>query len=653
MPQPWRCRIGPPDRRSTVRPARGSHARWPGGCPELLLRTLSTLELDDGNRRPGTIGVSGICAVARRGRARTGIDALLDPMRYRGIDGDDAVRLGGVELGHLHHYTTPEAVGERQPIEVDGVWIALDGRLDDREWLLENWLPAVRPGASDATLVGHAYRKYGIDCLRQLTGAFGLVVWDADRSVLYAARDKTGIRQVYYGRSASGALLIASEVGAILEATETGSLNEGLLGAHLVGEMTRRGDTFYEAIHALEPGTYLVFDDGAVRTRRYWRPGDGGSRWNARGSAEATFYEILRKSVRDRTRGVAAAPLMMSGGVDSTAIAAVLAEDIGSPVDAHSVVFPERPELDEESAVDWMSELQNVTTSKISDAGPLRSEHRRQAVFPDHPCIDSTAFVFDAVLDSLPADEDVLLDGLGGNLFDGNPFALSDFLGDSQFGRLYRTVRDNRLSVSTSLLYAVLPLLDYRTAERVLAGRSYPPWPEWLDDDVPRRTHLADHVRPEPVPYAFHRRSLRKTYRDMTDPYVDFATDGCRRVALRRGVEPRHPLLDARLFDFLFDLDAEHSYVDGRYKQLFRRSVSGVLPERVCSQPVAENTYSDLLQDRLEADVDADELQLDRIEPYLASDPRATYETALDGEPDLAWKLLETAEFLAARGGGS
>ncbi|WP_436906602.1 asparagine synthetase B family protein [Halosimplex marinum] len=593
--------------------------------------------------------MSGIAAVVSDAEDRTDIAALLRPMRYRGIDGVDHVRLDDAELGHLHHDTHPNERGATQPVEVDGAWVTVDGRVDNRERVLDALPSSVQGAVGDAELIGHAYDRWGIDCLSALVGAYAVAIWDADRERLYCARDKTGIRSLYYAVTGADELLVASEVGAIRAIGTDWPVNEGLVGEYLLGDVVTTGETFYDGIRSVRPGEYVAYDPGAdrgsVESVRYW-PTSEDARPEPDGDAAAAFDALLRRAVRDRGRAADPQPVMMSGGIDSTAVAAYLAEAASEPVPAYSVVFPDREEITEESTIDALAADTDVAVTKIRETAALRSSRRRRWLLPDHPCIDSTSFVYESVFDRVPRGRRVLLTGLGGNLFDGSPVALSDMLADREFRRFARTVRNGSLSVPVALAYALVPLVTTRDAERLLDGRWYPPWPDWLEPSFAERVDLAARFRSEAPSDPFRRASDRRIVRDLRDPYMDFAADSARRLALRHGVELRHPWMDARLVEFLLGLDSASLYCGGTYKRLFRRATADVLPRPVRRQGVSENAYSAVVRDRLAADGDPDRRPLADVDALGADSPA---EALSGGDRDgglRAWRWLTAAAFL-------
>ena len=590
--------------------------------------------------------MSGIAAVTSDTACRTDIMELLEPMRYRGIDGVDYVRLGAVGLGHLHHDTHPNEKGSQQPVKVDGTWVTIDGRIDNRRQVLANLSPSLSEPITDAELVCHAYNQFGIDCLSSLVGAYAITIWDSTRQRLYCARDKTGIRGLYFALTPANDLLVASELGAIHATRDDWRINEGLVGEYLLGDIVTSGETFYDGIWSLQPGSYLVHDEGTIETVHYWP-----TRNDITDSVEdppAEFATLLRRVVQDRAQVTDPHPVMMSGGLDSTAITAFVADDAKKSVPAHSVVFPDRPEISEEPKIDVMTAETDVTVSKIRELPDVRSPRRWQWLLPDSPCLDSTSFVYEAVFEQLPNDRRVLLTGLGGNLFDGSPIALSDMLTNWEFRRLLRTVRNSSLSLPAAAAYMFLPLISRKDVERILGGRWYPPWPDWLNTTFAERVDLADRFRSTSLDGRFRRRSVRKTVRDLRDPYMDFATDSVRRLGLHHGIELRHPWLDARLFEFLFGLQTEYLYYDGEYKQLFRSAAASVLPRSVRTQSVSANTYSAFIRDALAAEGHDNERSLNTVDALSVDDFDGILSRGGRKDGMTVWRWLTTAAFLDA-----
>jgi asparagine synthase (glutamine-hydrolysing) len=151
--------------------------------------------------------------------AAEAIEPLLAVLEHRGPDGCDVVCDGQAVLGHLHFWTTPEEVGERQPVHdpASRLDIVLDGRLDNRADLAAQLGLELEELArlSDAALVLRAFKKWREGCFARLLGSFAAVIFDAEQGCLVSGRDPLGNRTIHYYVD-SGAVVLASEESVLL-----------------------------------------------------------------------------------------------------------------------------------------------------------------------------------------------------------------------------------------------------------------------------------------------------------------------------------------------------------------------------------------------------------------------------------------------------
>jgi asparagine synthase (glutamine-hydrolysing) len=282
--------------------------------------------------------MSGITGILHRDGAlaeAAGLMRMTQALARRGPDGQHIWVDGSVGLGHAAFWTTPEAVGEQQPLTLDGqVWITADARLDERLELqraLEAKGCAVADGASDAALILHAYATWGEDCVDHLIGDFAFAVWDGRLRKLVCARDRVGVRTLlYYDRAPL--FIFASDSSAILDCPGVNlSLNEPRIGDYLLGlEWYDKTSTFYQHLSRLEAGHVLVISAERVTKREYWRYAiQPVLRLRRDEEYIEVFLALFTSAVRSRLRAPDPAQVgsMLSGGLDSSSIVAVARED--------------------------------------------------------------------------------------------------------------------------------------------------------------------------------------------------------------------------------------------------------------------------------------------------------------------------------------
>ncbi len=276
---------------------------------------------------------------------------MRDMLRHRGPDGEGLLVDGPIGLGH-RRLAIVDVAGGHQPManEDDTVWIVFNGEIYNHA--------ALRPGLearghryrtrSDTETILHLYEEEGERCLERLSGMFAFALWDRARGRLLLARDRLGIKPLYYAVTADE-LLFASEIKAILGAGPIRpSLNEAVLPEFLATCFVSGEETFFRGVRKLQPGRALTWSlaDG-FRERRYWHLPVGAD--GAAATLEERASELrtrLALAVRSHLMSDVPLGLFLSGGVDSSGLAALMAPLVREPIRTFAVGFSE-PEADE------------------------------------------------------------------------------------------------------------------------------------------------------------------------------------------------------------------------------------------------------------------------------------------------------------------
>lgn len=257
------------------------------------------------------------------------IEQFTSAMQSRGPDERKHWNSGSVALGHCMLRTTPESLHEHQPLQSqDGrLTLVFDGRLDNREELRRDLAlrGAVIRDDTDSELVLHAYALWGEECPGKLLGDFVFAVWNESARQLFCARDHLGIRPLFYA-ALPGAFMVASDPTALLLAPGvTDELNETAVGDFLLfGGYLDDTLSIYKMIHRLPAGHSIQVSSEGVRRKRYWHfPSEYSVYYRRQSEYIDHFRSLLTSAVLDRARGNNIA-VGMSGGLDSTSIAAIL-----------------------------------------------------------------------------------------------------------------------------------------------------------------------------------------------------------------------------------------------------------------------------------------------------------------------------------------
>ena len=202
-------------------------------------------------------------------------------------------------------------------------------------------------GTGDTPVLPHLYEEHGLDFVSRLAGMFALALWDAPRGRLVLARDRVGKKPLLWTRLADGALAFASELKALLRLSGLRvEVDPGALDAYLALQYVPGRRTGLEGIERLLPGELLVFEAGRVELRRYhaFEPEPEPEPAGRRGDEE--WLELVRDRVDAavRRRLVADVPLgaLLSGGIDSSVVVALMAKASTEPVRTFTVGFADR-----------------------------------------------------------------------------------------------------------------------------------------------------------------------------------------------------------------------------------------------------------------------------------------------------------------------
>jgi asparagine synthase (glutamine-hydrolysing) len=265
-------------------------------------------------------------------------------LRHRGPDDQGMFGQGGVALGVRRLSIIDLATGH-QPIfnESGTIAVVLNGEIYNFRELRP---PLETKGHrfsthTDTEVIVHLYEEYGLDAVQRLRGMFAFALWDGERQRLLLARDRLGKKPLYYAQLPDR-LLFASEIKAILQDVEVSTaVDLQALDAYLAFQFIPHPLTIYQAIRKLPPAHYLLWERGELAIAPYWRL-DFSRKIPIRGSELA---EALRAQLAAATklRLISDVPLgaLLSGGVDSSAIVALMAQAMERPVQTFSIGFAE------------------------------------------------------------------------------------------------------------------------------------------------------------------------------------------------------------------------------------------------------------------------------------------------------------------------
>jgi asparagine synthase (glutamine-hydrolysing) len=541
-------------------------------------------------------GIAGFVERQEAGARREGdlalVHAMCECIRHRGPDDEGIHVENGVGLG-MRRLSIIDLSTGHQPIhnEDESVWLVFNGEIYNyRELRVE----LERAGhrfytASDTETIVHAYEEWGEDCFERLRGMFGIALWDRRSRTLLLARDRAGIKPLYYAER-GGRFYFGSELKSLLAAgAVSGELDVAALDHYLTFLYTPRDRSIFEGVSKLPPGHLLRWRDGRAEVRTYWQI---GARETFAGTADEAA-EHLRHVLADAVRShmISDVPLgaFLSGGVDSSAVVALMAQASDRPVKTFSIGFDE-PQYDE---------LQHART--VADL--FGTEHHEFVVRPDglgmldrmiehfdEPFADSSAIPTWFVSEIARRHVTVVLSGDGGDeLFGG----YDRYLPHPRVDRFDRLPLPGRRQLASSvwpwLPHGVQGKNFLRHVALDTEGRFVDSVAQFKADEKPAlysaglRSALRGTSAEATLARRFarfsalppHSRMMRFDFETYLPEDVLTKVD---RMSMAHSIESRVPLLDNHVIDFAATLPAHLKIHNGRRKHVLKEALKGLLP---------------------------------------------------------------------------
>jgi asparagine synthase (glutamine-hydrolysing) len=536
--------------------------------------------------------VCGICGIASTAGAvdPTRLEAMSATLVHRGPDSDGAVVDGPVGLAARRLSIIDLETGDQPIANEDGsVHVVQNGEIYNyRELRAELQRSGHRfRTRGDTEVLVHLYEETGDDFAARLRGMFAVAIWDSRRRRLVLARDRFGIKPLYY-RASGGALAFASE----LRALPRDEIDLDALEAFLAFNSVPAPLTIFRGSRKLPAGHLLVWEDGEVSLSRFARPAPARAE-DVRREDEAFLAEELRARLRDSVRAhlVSDVPvgILLSGGVDSATLAALAAQELSEPLRTFSIGFEER-------SFDELADARLV-------AERYGTRHRELVLRPDAALLlPALAEAFDEPFADSSALPTYLVSQLAA---DDVKVALSGEGGDELFGGYYTYVADRlaeRIGGAAALARPLVELLpsssrraslDYK-AKRFVRGAHLPPverhhaWKEIFSADA--RAELTGR-RASFDPVDLYRARFAETEGaellarlqdvDLGVYLVDDLLVKTDRASMAHSLEARVPYLDPLVAGLALALPDRLKVRGLRKKLLLRRAAAPLLPPRI------------------------------------------------------------------------
>jgi asparagine synthase (glutamine-hydrolysing) len=507
----------------------------------------------------------------------TSFASAVDSLASRGPDGRGEKYLaeGRVALGHRRLAIVDLSHASDQPIcnEDESKWLVFNGEIFNH---LELRRKLQRAGhrfksVGDSEVIVHAYEEWGDACVEKFNGIFAFAIWDVSTRRLFMARDHLGVKPLYYSASDSG-IRFASQPKALLNIHEGDRAIDGdAFREYLAFGYVSSCNSIYQGISRLGPGERLVYQEGRVEVDRYWRAEYRPLIHDA-DDAFKLLDAQLKKSVSRQLMADVPVGLFLSGGIDSSAIAGLMANCGSEAFSSFTMGFS--PGEDERGFARIVAEshgfLHHDAVMALDDVAAHVSSFIE---IYDEPFVDSSGLPMLCVSELARShDIKVVLGGDGGDEL---------FVGYARYDEINR--RSNRKRG-----------LRGRIVESLGRGKNgaeeYFRWVGFLDgcDQEqllgPAGKAISSGKAIECLRSAYNPSLPAVVAAQLADLETYLPGDILAKVdraSMCHGVEVRVPLLDVELVELIFQIDVALNFPEGQRKGLFRKVVSSYIPAEI------------------------------------------------------------------------
>jgi asparagine synthase (glutamine-hydrolysing) len=301
--------------------------------------------------RRGTLTMCGICGIALSSRSTRAVSRdvatrMRDVMAHRGPDGVGLYLEDCVALGHRRLSIIDVAHGAQPMASDDGrIQLVYNGEVYNHPALHDELVAdGVRYHTRcDTETILRLYERLGADTPRRLRGMFAFAIWDARKRELFLARDRFGVKPLYYALLEDGSIVFGSEIKVVLASgLVRAAMNERALPDMLANHAPSGDETLFAGIRRLPPGHTLTWRNGDVSIREYWDLTFGEELTGSDDELVEQYRERFVEAVRARLMSDVPLGLFLSGGIDSASIAAAMSRMVDEPIKTFSVAFAER-----------------------------------------------------------------------------------------------------------------------------------------------------------------------------------------------------------------------------------------------------------------------------------------------------------------------
>ena len=522
---------------------------------------------------------------------------MMAAVAHRGVDSSGTWCEGSVAFGHQMMWITPESQQEKLPLvnRRGDLVITADARIDNRQELCDllNISLVEAKHLPDSALILAAYEKWGIDCPKFLLGDFAFALWDARSSRLICVRDPMGVKLLHYYQTPEIFAFSTEAKGILALPGVVKQLNENKLANWLIGNFNNQlniEETFFQNIHYVRPAHTLVIEAGRIAAYEYWQP-DSWQPLPYKHDEEylEAFRELFADTVKCRLRSAYPIGVLLSGGLDSSAIACVAAPQLREQdreLISVAGVLPENYQgiaTDEREFVEAVCQQENLQPLYVSAAGKSPYADLERHFFYEESPIVWFYYLHDALQTALAQQQvRTVFHGVGAELgpsSHGKGY-LPDLLKNLHWITLWQEINavaqvQNRKRWRVFGGDVVLPLFSIQRKPYLLNQIS-PINPDFarelgLGNNLSRGTYLKDSA-----PVSMLEREI----------YAIKAVQGATsEIWYQHHLTWALPYFDIRLLAFCLAVPAHLKFRNGWNRNLIRIGMEGILPKKVQWRP--------------------------------------------------------------------
>jgi asparagine synthase (glutamine-hydrolysing) len=522
---------------------------------------------------------------------------MTDAMTHRGPNDRGTYMADGVALG-VRRLSIVDVEGGHQPFanEDDSIWAIQNGELynhNDVRSRLGSRGHRFRTRC-DTEILPHLYEDAGVAFPEHLRGMFGIALWDGRERLAVLARDRLGIKPLYYAE-VGDLLVFASELKSLLASgLVPDDLDYEAIEAFLTLTFVPGPMTPLAAVRKLMPGHRLVVENGGFRTEEYWSYPEPAPAAMTLDEAGEGLMALLEESVRLRLMSDVPLGAMLSGGIDSSVIVALMAREMSEPVKTFSIGFAEAGEGNELADARFVAEYFGTDHHELELSFAEQTVDLAELVwFMDEPLADLSSLGFLALSELAAREVTVALSGQGADEQLGGYRKHRAAAIAGMWRRIPRPLRgagDALLARQSRLARMSTTLRADDAATRLLAMGRHNMSPALrqqlvrgpladLDGSAAFRTFVArlGDVADEPLPATLYLDGQLGLVDDMLH-YFD-------RASMAHSLEVRVPFLDHHVVEYCATIPPKHKVRRLDTKHVLKRAVRGVIPDRIIDKP--------------------------------------------------------------------